>query len=296
MSNNDTIQRFLFDNTDVRGEIVSLDRSYKEAVAQQNIPQELNPLFGQFLSAASLLSEVLKFDGILTLQARGDGPVPLIMAEASSAGDLRGIVRTSEVNNDLIIRDSQLRPLPEIIGKGVLAITIDPTKGERYQGIVPLDAHNLEECLCHYFEHSEQLPTYIKLFSNESHSSGLFLQCLPAQLQKDPSEREDTWSTLMQLADTISEQELLELQHSEILYRLFHEHECRLFEEKLLRFSCSCTFERSANALSSMGRKEAFNLLEEHKIIQTDCQFCGKQYSFQEKDLLNIFGSEERKH
>jgi len=296
MSKHDTIQRFIFSNTDVRGEIVTIRDSYQEAFVYQNCPLELKPLFGQFLSAVSLLSEVLKFDGILTLQARGNGPVPLIMAEANSNGDLRGIIRTSDTNDTLIMSDGILKALPSIVGDGVLVITIDPTKGERYQGIVPLDAPNLEECLSHYFEHSEQLPTYIKLLCDEQNSAGIFLQCLPAQLQKDPSKREDTWSTLTQLAATTSKEEIFQLEHSKLLYRLFHEHECRLFDEKTLRFACSCTFQRSANAIASMGREEAFNLLLEKQIIETGCEFCGQKYFFKEKDLLTIFGQEEKKH
>lgn len=299
MTDHDTIQRFLFEQTDVRGEIVSLESAFQNAFSQQNCPLELKKLFGEFLSGAALLSEVLKFDGVLTLQARGDGSIPLIMAEATSSGDLRGIIRTSETNNTSFFDDvnnDTLRPLPDIIGNGVLVITIDPAKGERYQGIVPLDAPNLELCLSHYFDRSEQLPTYIKLFSSEKNCGGLFLQCLPAQLEKNLDTREDTWSTLTQLSSTLSEKELFELNHSESLYRLFHEHECRLLSEKKLQFACSCSKQRSTNAIVSMGRQEAFDLLKALKTLTSDCQFCGKRYEFGEKALTDIFGPENNTH
>lgn len=296
MSKTDQIHRFIFDNTDVRGEVVSIRKSFQDAFVHQQCPLELKPIFGQFIAAIALLSETLKFDGIMTLQARGSGPVPLIMAEANSRGEIRGFIRTSEHNESPIMKDGELLGLPDIIGEGVLAITVDPEKGERYQGIVPLDAQTLELCLSHYFEQSEQLPTSIKLFADDEHCGGLFLQCLPPQYVKDPEERDQLWLTIKHLGSTVSAKELFELEHSELLYRLFHEYNCRLFEEKNIAFACSCSIERSANAVASMGRDEAFSLLLERESIETDCQFCGKKYIFLEKDLLNIFGPDEQTH
>ena len=296
MSKTDQIHRFIFDNTDVRGELVSLEKSFQEAFSHQQCPLELKPIFGQFIAAVALLSETLKFDGIMTLQARGSGPVSLIMAEANSRGELRGFIRTSEHNEAPIMKDDKLLSLPDIIGEGVLAITVDPEKGERYQGIIPLDAQSLELCLSHYFEQSEQLPTSIQLFADDHHCGGLLLQCLPAQLIKDTEVRDQTWLTIKHLGSTISAKELYELEHSELLYRLFNEYDCRLFEEKNMTFSCSCNMERSANAVASMGREEAFSLLLERGGITTDCQFCGKRYSFHKKELIEIFGADEQTH
>ena len=296
MSNPDSIRRFIFDNTDMRGEIVTLHDSFQTAYANQKCSDILKPLFGEFLAAVALLSEVLKFDGIITLQARGDGPLTLIMTEATHSGSVRGIIKCDAEFNELVDDNHTLKPLKELVGNGVLVITVDPTQGKRYQGIVPLDAPHLAECIGHYFSQSEQLPTSLKLFANMDHCGGLFLQSLPAQLVKDLDERQDLWQTAQHLGETLSEQELFELPHKDVLLRLFHDLTCRVFDENPIKFECGCTFERSANALISLGEKDAFALLEEVKIIKTDCHFCGQEYAFGEKDLETIFKTVDKKH
>ena len=296
MTNTDSIRRFIFDDTDMRGEIVTLHDSYQTAYANQQCPDILKPLFGQFLAGVTLLSDVLKFDGIITLQARGDGALPLIMAEATHSGSLRGIVKCDASFDDLTDDKQTLKSLKELIGHGVLAITIDPTQGARYQGIVPLDAPSLAECIGHYFHQSEQLPTSLSLFANSDHCGGLFLQCLPAQLIKDRDKRQDLWQTAQHLGATLKQNELFELSHTEVLTRLFHELSCRVFEPKAMKFECGCTFERSANALVSLGEKDAFALLEEVKTIKTQCHFCGQEYAFGTKELEDIFSAAGKHH
>lgn len=287
MANNDQIQRFLFDETDIRGEVCSLETAFKEAYAHQNFPIALTPLFGEFLAGAALLSEVLKFEGILTLQARGDGPVALIMAESNHRGEVRGIVRMREDHENTQTFDSM--DLHTLMGEGLMTITIDPDKGKRYQGVVPIQAPKLAEALQGYFEQSEQLPTQIQLFANNDACGGLFLQCLPAQLVPDEEQRQEIWQTATHLASTITEDELFSLESESLLTRLFHEMKCRVFTAKELKFYCSCSRERSANALQSLGYDDALALLQERKIIKIDCQFCGKMYEFDEASLKEVF-------
>jgi len=293
MTKPDVIHRFIFDETDIRGEIVSLDHSFNEATQHQDIPVQLKPVFGEFLAAAALLSEVLKFEGILTLQAKGDGDVAIIMAEANESGDVRGILR---VNPDVVLEETGLdeRTLPDLLGNAVLTMTIDPTQGQRYQGIVPVDCDTLSDCLEGYFKQSEQLPTFIRLYTDSHHCGGLFLQSLPAQLVTDPEERQDQWDTRIQLAATLSPEEIFDLDHTDVLTRLFHEMQCRVFEPRQLRFACSCSRERSATALKSIGLNEAVQLLQERDIINIDCQFCGKAYAFGEHDINALFPNKDK--
>lgn len=291
MSNSDLIHRFIFDGSDIRGEITSLEKSYQDACSHQTLPPAIQNVFGEFLAGAVLLSEVLKFEGILSLQARGEGDVELIMAETNDKGELRGLVKLSE-SPQKSDEDYKEMSLATLIGNATLSITIDPEKGNRYQGIIPLEAPSLAECLSHYFKQSEQLPTHISLFADTKQCGGLFLQCLPAQLVRDSERREEQWNTITQLGSTISQSELFELEHETILYRLFHEMSCRSFDPKALKFKCSCTEERSANAIRSLGRDDAYALLRERDIINIDCQFCGKPYSFGDKELDALFGSD----
>lgn len=285
---NDYINRFLFDETDMRGEIVAIENTFQEAYQHQTFPKQLAPIFGDFLAGAALLAEVLKFEGILTLQARGEGDVALIMAETNHEGHLRGIIRLQPDVDEASIPLDDLT-LINLLGDGVLTITIEPNKGKRYQGIVAVTSDTLAECLEEYFSNSEQLPTQIQLFSNEKHCGGLFLQCLPKQLVTDEEKREDLWETAKQLAATLSEKELFELDNPQVLLRLFHDMQCRVFDAKHIKFKCSCSKGRSANALKSIGYDDAQALLQERDIISIDCEFCGKIYHFGEKDLTEIF-------
>lgn len=284
------MHRFLFDNTDIRGEVVTLSDSYQQVLENnENLPAQVQQLLGEFVAAVSLLSSTLKFDGILTLQARGDGPLPLIMAECTHHKAVRAIARP---NPEVDFEALEGYDLKSLMGDGMLAIIIDPDKGERYQGIVPLDSDNLAGCLQHYFDQSEQLPTRFWLSSSEQTATGLMLQALPQQLAS-ADENDDHWSTAVQLANTVKDEELLTLEHSEILYRLFHEEQIRLFEPAAVKFECSCSRARSGNALTSLGRSEVESLLAEQDIISIDCQFCNQTYAFGAQDLDSLFGDNE---
>jgi molecular chaperone Hsp33 len=280
----DFTQRFLFDDTDVRGELVGLEASYQHVLAKHAYPQPVAQLLGELLAAASLLVGTLKFEGLLILQARSEGAVPLLMVECSSEGDVRGIARyhAEQINADA--------GLAELMPEGVLAMTIDPTQGQRYQGIVALDGVDLAECFTNYFVTSEQLSTRFWLSADGQRARGLLLQQLPADRLKDAEEREASWQHVATLADTLQTEELLGLDNETLLYRLYHEAPLRLFEPRGLQFRCSCSRERSANALVSLGQADAELLIEENAgSIVIDCQFCNERYAFDAADVGQLF-------
>lgn len=286
---NDLLHRFMFDEYDIRGEIVTLGDSYREVMQNNPYATSVKHLLGEFLAAASLLSSTLKFDGMIILQARGNGPISTIMAECSNHKNLRGIVR---LNPDIELTEAQQQSadMQTLLGEGVLAITIEPKRGERYQGIVPMDSARLAGCLEHYFHQSEQLATRLWFAADGAHASGLLLQALPRQVNTSQEDNEDQWETLSALADTLSDDELLNLDHETLLYRLFHEHQVRLFDPSALTFSCSCSRERTGNALVSIGRDEVEKLLVENGHIDVDCQFCNQHYHFDAAAVRALFG------
>ncbi len=160
----DQLQRFIFDDSDVRGVHLRLGESYREIIDNNYYPPAVARLLGEFLAAAALLSVTIKFRGSLILQVRGNGEVPLIMAEANSNGDIRGIARDAS------------RALGEdfhtLLGDGQLAITIDPERGKRYQGVVSLAGNSLAACIEGYFRQSEQLATRLWLDADGEHAAG----------------------------------------------------------------------------------------------------------------------------
>lgn len=282
MAAQDITQRFIFDNADVRGELASLDSSYREILAKHAYPQPVQALLGEMLAAAVLLSTTIKFDGLLILQARSSGPLSTLMVECSSEQAVRGIARYAD--------DLQGETLSELMPDGVLAITIDPTNGQRYQGIVPLEGGSLAAALDSYFANSEQLPTRFRLRADGRVARGFLLQALPADRQRDVQEREETWQRLNILADTLSAEELISLDNQTLLHRLYHEEEVRLFDARPARFECSCSAERSGNALVSLGREDVLQLLQEQGgEITVDCQFCNSRYRYDEAAVQALF-------
>lgn len=280
----DQIQRFLFDQTNVRGEIVSLASAYHEVLDKHAYPAPINRLLGELLAAVALLTETVKLDGTLSIEVRGDAAVSLLMAESNPGGELRAIARLAE-GHDLPADDAGLR---DLLGEGRIVITLDPRGGKRYQGIVALDADDLAGCLEEYFSRSEQLPTRLWLAADGKHAAGLLLQQLPDDTaNKDP----DAWDRVVHLASTLRDEELLGLAQRELLFRLYHEETTRVFDPKALRFGCTCSRERIAQALYNLGAEELRSIVEEQKAVDTQCHFCHTRYHFSAAEIESLIES-----
>ncbi len=284
MSNSDQIQRFMFEHHDIRGELVGIDEAYQAVIKKHDYPEQVQVLLGEWIAAASLLSEILKFDGSVILQARGDAGIGILMAECTHDQKIRAIAQTSgEIKSDKI---------QELFGNGHLVITISPTKGNRYQGVVPLDSDTLAGCLEHYFLQSEQLPTKLWLNCDKTSAAGLFLQKLPTEAnatKEQQQESDNQWEHVVALADTIQSDELLSLDNETILHRLYHEEEVRLFESQDVEFHCTCSKKRTADSIKTVGQSELLDILAIEPSIKVTCQFCNETYSFDKVDVRALF-------
>ncbi|WLD58407.1 Hsp33 family molecular chaperone HslO [Salinispirillum sp. LH 10-3-1] len=286
MSNPDQRQRLLFDDLAIRGELVGLEQTYQDVLKQHPYPKPLQQLLGEFMAAVTLLSNTLKFEGILSLQARGAGQARLVMAEIQNQEQLRAI---AQYNDDFVDSGAML-------GEGTLAITIDPKVGKRYQGIVSLRDHGLAAALEDYFLQSEQIRTRIWLAADGKRASGMLLQALPGSASQSSLEADaDGWDRVTQLAATITDAELLELDNESMLYRLFHEEVVRTYPPTDVWFQCTCSRERSANAVYSLGIESAREVIAQDGVVQVDCQFCHAKYNFNQDDVEQLF-ADANKH
>lgn len=289
MNNQDSLQRFIFDNTDVRGEIIHLEHSYQAVLANGNYPANIQRLIGEALAASGLLSATMKFDGVFTLQARGEGDLSLLMADCTRQRLLRGIARllpgaAPEEGN-----------LAELLGKGHLAITVDPAQGERYQGIVPLEGETLAHCLEGYFRQSEQLPTRLWLFADGKRAGGLLLQALP-QHRQTLAERDDYLDHLIALASTLNGEEFLSTPAEHLLHRLFHQETVRIYDPTAMAFACSCSRTRTERMLASLGQEEVKSIIAERGNVEIQCEFCHQQYRFDPADIEDLFSNIKTLH
>lgn len=273
----DTLQRFLFEEAAIRGELVHLDASWREMLALHDYPQPVRNLLGEMVAAATLLSATLKFDGTLTIQVQGNGPVNFMVVEATSRRTVRGLAHwNGEVPES---------GLADQLGEGHLVITITPDEGERYQGVVEIRGETLAEAIDGYLERSEQLATRMWLTTTGESVAGLLLQRLP---NAGGAEDDEAWHRITLLGGTITDGELLGLSQQEVVHRLFHEETLRLFDSEPVSFRCSCSQERVAGALRGLGREELEAILAEQGEIAINCEFCNRHYRFDAVDVEQL--------
>lgn len=277
----DIRQRFYFANSPVRGEIVQTQDCLNEIFERHAYPIIIQKLLAEFVTACVLLTATLKLEGRLSLQARGNGALKMMMAECNHHHQVRAIAQLTEG-----AEFADEASLNDLLGDGLLVITLEPENGQRYQGIVELTGDNLADYLENYFSQSEQLPTRLWLAANQTQGAGLLLQALP-QSQED--EDEDRWTRLVQMTQTIKAEELLTLNADEVLYRLYHEEEVTLPESQAVTFSCTCSREGTAQALLSIGQAECEDILAEQGDIRLNCQFCHTEYVFDLKQINQLF-------
>ncbi len=274
-------QRFLFPDSDIRGELVQVESSVSRILEGHSYPLPVQGLIGEAVAAVALLASTLKFKGRLALQAQGKGPVSLLLAECSHDGDLRALARHSDG------QDWSHGDIQTLIGEGTMVITITPDQGRQYQGIVPLSGDTLAECLQGYFQQSEQLPTRLWLASGNNRAAGLLLQRLPNQLATTDGNNQ-MWEHLDALASTLQMEELLNLDDQTILHRLFHDTPPQLPDAQPLQFGCTCSRDRNRNALISLGNQELQQLLDEDGEVTLTCDFCRHQEHFDAVDLAEM--------
>jgi molecular chaperone Hsp33 len=277
----DICQRFLFADADVRGEIVRLTRSYTDAVSNNAYPQAVSSLLGEFLAAAVLLGSAIKYDGRLVLQVRGDGELNLIMSECTSEGAVRGIARFDKVPESV--------DFDSLAGEGLLVITVDSRRSDPYQGIVSLEGGSLAASLQTYFAQSEQLASWFYFSVDENQACGFMLQQLPGAASSDTEAREQSWQHLLTLAQTLTPGEMLALSNEALLHRLYHQEEVKLFPPRQFHYQCSCSRERTARALISIGKEEVDSIVVEQGAVSIACEFCGTDYRFDASEVALLF-------
>lgn len=273
----------MFEHVAVRGEIVHLDTTWQAVLERRNYPPVLRNLLGELMAAAALMAATLKFSGSIILQVQGEGTVKLLVVECMSDLTMRAMAHWDG--------DLTGESLAELTGGGRFVITIDPRDGRKtYQGVVALTGMSVADALEDYMARSEQLDTRFWLAADESQAAGVLLQKMPGwdQGEMDP----DAWRRIVHFASTLTRKELLGLPARQIIHRLYHEEDIRLFDPQPVGFYCPCSHERVAGMLRMIGYDEVRSLLAEHDSVEVDCEFCNKHYEFDKVDVEQVFASE----
>jgi molecular chaperone Hsp33 len=299
----DLVLPFQIEATRLRGRMVRLGPVLDSIVSRHAYPDAVAQFLAETLALAVLLSSMLKYEGVFSLQARGDGPIRLLVADVTSAGDMRAYAQFDEAALVAAGDDVVIAPAPALLGRGNIAFTVDQgPHTDRYQGIVELHGRTLAECVQHYFRQSEQIDTGITVAAGRSaggggwRAGGIMLQRLPEAPAVDTgaalaSDTEDGWRRAMVLLASTTAAELLDpgLAPHDLLFRLFHEDGVRVWLPHSLHFGCRCSEERVRTMIAGLPRAEVEELKVDG-VVEVVCQFCSTAYRFDDDRIAAIFG------
>ncbi|CAM4413469.1 MAG: 33 kDa chaperonin [Legionella sp.] len=279
MKESDTLQRFIFEHANIRGEIVHIEQTYQAIMAQRNYPPMVKNLLGEAIVSCLLLASSIKFEGSLNLQFQGDKRLSLLLVQCDHELNVRAFARFEE--------SLETEDYAKAFLSGQMVMTINQdNQTNSYQSMVPLQSTSMSENLMNYFAQSEQISTRVWLAVNENAAAGMLLQLMPGQ---DTVQREQFWEYAVQLGQTVSEEELLTLDNQTLLYRLYNETEVRVFDSRRTQFQCRCSLEKMRQVINILGEKEAQELLEEQGKIDIRCDFCNQEYLFDAIDVTMLF-------
>lgn len=277
---------FHLEERPVRGRLVRLGPLADALLSRHDYQPAIAQLSGEAMALTAGLAAALKFEGSFSLQAKGDGPVSLFLADCTNAGALRGYAKVN------LERLAELETLSAaaLLGKGYLAFTCDQGPDmDRYQGIVAIEGETLTDMTGEYFRNSEQLDTYVKLACaktpNGWRASALLMERVAGagwlDQQMDQDQQREAWQTATILARTISMQELLDDQISgeQVLHRLFHAEGLMLDRPRPLSYGCRCSRERLLNVLGGFSTDDLDHMADEGTITMT-CEFCNFDFCF----------------
>ncbi len=291
MSDTDLVQPFQLDIPNLRGRAVRLGPVLDSLIVRHDYPPVIARLLAEAVTLAALLAGMLKFDGVFTLQVKGNGAISTLVADITSQGHLRAYARFSPEQLTVLGKTPTAQ---ELLGGGYLALTVDQSGStERYQGLVELQGETLTEFITYYFKQSEQIDTAFQIAVRRDplqgwQAGGIMLQRLP---ERDKALDDDGWHRSRLLLDTVKERELCDPQlgTNELLFRLFHEEEVRVYEPLALDDRCRCTRERVVGVLQTLTADDLAELTQQGP-AEVRCQFCARLYNFTADEVTRLRG------
>jgi molecular chaperone Hsp33 len=297
----DLVQPFRIDPFALRGRLVRLGPALDRILSQHAYPEPVAAMLGEAITLAVVLAGALKYDGVFTLQTKGDGPIRLIVADVSTDGAVRGYAQYDQKKLEAVTEKSGAAPalsVPRLLGAGYIAFTVDQGEDtDRYQGIVELAGATLADCAQHYFRQSEQIQAGIKLAVGQSgpggawRAGGMMLQRVPPEggYGAIADDVEDGWRRAMVLMSSATSGELVnpDLAPRRLLFRLFHEDGVRVYDTHPLEARCRCSRERIETILRAFPAAEIDDMRKE-RVTTVTCEFCSRRYTFEADELARL--------
>ncbi len=278
----DIIQPFMLQGGLCRGTYIAADETIAQILDAHAYPPRVRDVLTRTILLATALAGNLKYEGVFSLQIRGNGPISSVFVNVTHDRKMRAYAVFEE--DRLPTGDNPTNA--DLFGTGQLLFSVAIPGGEPYQGVVLLTEQDLVETVLSYFQQSEQIPTDIVLRLKDGHGRCLLLQQLPAKANVPAEKQADLWETVQVLAHSVRDAELFDdaLDAQTILFRLFHADELTVFPPQTPMFECPCYRGKMKEFLSKMSPAERESLYQDDKII-TVCQFCNTEYVFTREDF-----------
>jgi len=277
-THSDAVIPFVFESLPVRGALIQLQKSWQRMQLGHTYQMSVLETLGHAAAATGLIAQSLKFDGTITMQLTGDGPLAVLVMQCTSELELRGMASAPDLTNNA--------SFAELVAQARCAITVDAGAMERpYQGIVEVTGASLADSLENYYAKSAQIPSHIQLVSEPSSCGGILLQQMP---DKD-SPLEDDWRRLGMLAATLRPADITAGVGIDLLGKLFAEDDVRIFRPKAARFKCRCSKKRAEGVLRMLGEEEISAACAEKGRVDVTCEYCGRTRSFDAVDVSRLF-------
>lgn len=277
-THSDAIVPFVFESLPVRGAVIQLQKSWQRMQLGHSYQTSVLETLGHSAAAAGLIAQSLKFDGTITMQLSGDGPLAMLVVQCTSDLELRGIASAQRLGRQASFE--------ELVSRARCAITVDGRAMERpYQGIVEVTGDSLADSLENYYARSAQIPSHIQLVSEPASCGGILLQQMPGRA----SPLEDDWRRLGLLASTLCPEDIVNGVGIELLAKLFSEDDVRVFQAKAATFRCRCSRRRAEDVLRMLGPDETRAACAEKGRVDVTCEYCGRTRSFDAVDVSRLF-------
>ena len=277
----DYVQRFMFENLDIRGRLLCLTGAWQRMLDGRGYPEDIVSLLGHTTALNTLLGANQKGAGRVTLQVQGSGPVKLLVADCTAELRIRGM---AQYEKDDVPQESER----SLLGNGRLSVTLEDLKsGAFYQSLVPLEGETMEQIFTHYLSQSEQLPAYLRLFADGGALAGLLLEKLPAADSRDP----DGWNRVIHFANTLTLAETRDAQPYDLLTKVFPEELMRVFRLYAVEYHCPYDEDKVKDMLRGLGREEVESILAEQGAVVIRNEMCNHEYRFDAAAIARLFAT-----
>ena len=277
----DIIKSFMLEDGLFKGALISADKTVSDIWNKHDYPAALHPLFQEAVLVALALSAGIKYQGVFSLQIKGNGPVSLLYVDVTTDKKVRGYMAFDEKSD---FKDK--KTLTDLFGKGQLIFSVAGLGQEPYQGVVALNHPTLVDTVKDYFRLSEQIDTELILRLHQGQGRCILLQRMPDKGDVSEENIADLWETVCVLLNSVQNKELFsDLTPDEVLFRLFHANKLQVFEPVTPVFECRCYRGKMENFLKKMVANDRQSLYDGDGKIEVSCQFCGEKYTFTKADL-----------